>query len=114
MTRRNIYQGPTSCWALHERVSAPGSGIDERAARAILYLMEAELRRGWTYDHSCRRIKMTPALAKRRAIYLIALAKKHRGAAEAKRVAEIVYSWLEKHGLLPKKAKKKIVVYATT
>jgi len=113
MSRRNIYQGPNSCWAQYERVSAPGSGIDERAARAILYLMEAELRRGWTYDHSCRRIRMTPALAKKRAIYLIALAKRHRGAAEAKRVAEIVYSWLEKHGLLRGAAKRKVAAYVT-
>ena len=108
----NIYQGPTSCWAQHERVSAPGSGIDERAARAILYLMEAELRRGWTYDHSCRRIRMTPALARKRALYLIALAKKHRGAAEARRVAEIVYQWLERHGLL-KTARRKATAYVS-
>jgi len=113
MPKRNIYQGPNSCWAQHERVSAPGSGIDERAARAILYLMEAELRRGWTYDHSCRRIKMTPALARRRAIYLIALAKKHRGAAEARRVAELVYSWLEKHKLLSGAAKRKVAAYVS-
>ncbi len=114
MSRRNIYQGPTSCWAQLERVSAPGSGIDERAARAILYLMEAELRRGWTYDQSCRRIKMTPALAKKRAIYLIALAKRHYGAAEARRVAEIVYAWLEKHGLLSKSARRKAMAYVST
>jgi hypothetical protein len=53
---------------------------------------------------------MTPALAKKRALYLIALAKRHRGAAEAKRVAEIVYDWLEKHGLL--KSKRKVAAYA--
>jgi hypothetical protein len=109
----NIYQGPNSCWARHERVSAPGSGIDERAARAVLYLIETELRRGWTFDHSCRRIKMTPALAKKRALYLIALAKKHRGAAEARRVAEIVYSWLERHKLLSGAVKRKVAAYVT-
>ena len=113
MSKRNIYQGPTSCWAQHERVSAPGSGIDERAARAILYLMEAELRRGWTYDHSCRRIKMTPTLAKKRAIYLIALAKRHYGAAAARRVAEIVYDWLKRHGLLSGAAKRKVAAYVS-
>jgi hypothetical protein len=112
MSRRNIYQGPTSCWAQHERVSAPGSGIDERAARAILYLMEAELRRGWTYDHMCRRIRMTPGLARRRALYLIALAKRHRGAAEAQRVAEIVKTWLERQGL--KSSRRKAAAYAAT
>jgi hypothetical protein len=75
--------------------------------------MEAELRRGWTYDHSCRRIKMTPTLAKRRAIYLIALAKKHRGAAEARRVAEIVYGWLERHKLLSGAVKRKVAAYVS-
>ena len=109
----NIYQGPTSCWARNERVSAPGSGIDERAARSILYLIEAELRRGWTYDHSCRRIKMTPALAKKRAVYLIALARKHRGAAEARRVAELVYSWLERHRLLSGAVRRKVAAYVS-
>ena len=78
-----------------------------------MYLMEAELRRGWTYDHSCRRIKMTPALAKKRAIYLIALAKRHYGAEEARRVAEIVYSWLEKHRLLSGAVKRKIAAYVS-
>jgi len=113
MSRRNIYQGPTSCWAQHERVSAPGSGIDERAARAILYLMETELRRGWTFDHTCRRVKMTPELARKRALYLIALAKKHRGAAEARRVAEIVYTWLEKHRLLSGAVRRRVAAYVS-
>ena len=113
MSKRNIYQGPQSCWARHEKIYVPGSGIDERAARGILALIEKELRRGFTYDHSCRRIKMTPALAKKRAVYLIALAKKHSGAAEARRVAEIVYDWLERRGLLSNTAKRKIAAYAT-
>jgi len=112
MSKRNIYQGPQSCWARHEKIYVPGSGIDERAARGILSLIEKELRRGFTYDHSCRRIKMTPNLAKRRAIYLIALAKKHRGAAEARRVAEIVYNWLEKHRLSGS-AKRKVAAYVS-
>jgi len=111
MSKRNIYQGEGSCWARHEHVYVPGSGIDAKSARGILALIERELRRGFTYDHSCRRIRMTPALARKRAVYLIALAKKHRGAAEARRVAEIVYGWLERHGLLKR---KKAAVYATT
>jgi len=109
----NIYQGENSCWARHENVYVPGSGIDARSARGILSLMERELRRGWTYNHSCRRVKMTPTLAKKRAIYLIALAKKHRGAAEARRVAEIVYTWLEKHRLLSGAVRRKIAAYVT-
>ena len=113
MSKRNIYQGEDSCWARHERVYVPGSGIDTKSARGILALIEKELRRGFTYDHSCRRIRMTPALAKKRAIYLIALAKRHRGATEAKRVAEIVYSWLEKHRLLSGAVKRKVAAYVS-
>jgi len=109
----NIYQGSRSCWARHENAYVPGLGIDVRSARGILSLMDIELRRGWTYDRSCRRIRMTPALAKKRALYLIALAHKHRGAAEAKRVAEIVYSWLEKRKLLSGAVKRKIAAYVS-
>jgi len=109
----NIYQGEGSCWARHENAYAPGSGIDARSARGILSLIEKELRRGWTYDHSCRRIRMTPALAKKRAVYLIALARKHRGAAEARRVAELVYSWLERHRLLSGAVRRKVAAYVS-
>ncbi len=109
----NIYEGPNSCWAKNERVYAPGDGVDAKSARGILALIDKELRRGWTYDHSCRRIRMTPALAKKRAVYLIALAKKHKGAAEARRVAEIVYAWLERRRLLSATVKRKIAAYVT-
>jgi phage gp16-like protein len=110
----NIYQGENSCWAKHERVYVPGSGVDAKAARGILSLIEKELKRGWTYDKpSCRRIRMTPALAKRRAVYLIALAKRHYGDAEARRVAEIVYRWLERHRLLSGAVRRRIAAYVT-
>jgi len=110
----NIYQGEGSCWARHEGVYVPGSGVDAKSARGILALMEKELRRGWTYDRpSCRRVRMTPALAKRRVIYLIALARRHRGVAEARRVAEIVYNWLEKHKLLSGAVKRRVAAYVS-
>jgi hypothetical protein len=108
----NIYQGENSCWGRHERIYVSGRGVDAHAARGILSLIERELRRGWTYDKpSCRRVRMTPNLAKKRAIYLIALAKKHRGAAEARRVAEIVYKWLERHRFLSGSVKRRIAAY---
>jgi hypothetical protein len=106
----NIYQGPNSCWARREKIYVPGSGIDARSAEGVLSLIEKELRRGWTYDRSCRRIKMTPALARKRALYMIALARKHRGASEARRVAEVVHAWLEKRGLL---SRRKVAAYAS-
>jgi hypothetical protein len=110
--KRNIYQGPESCWAQREHVYVPGSGINAKSAEGILALMDKELRRGWTYDHNCRRVKMTPELARRRAWYLVALAEKHSGKEEAKKVAEIVDEWLERRGLM-KKAKKKAAVYVS-
>jgi len=109
----NIYMGENSCWARNERVYVPGDGVDAKSARGILTLISKELQRGWTYDHSCRKIKMTPALAKKRAVYLIALARKHKGAAEAKRVAEVVYGWLERHKLLSGAVKRKIAAYVS-
>ncbi len=110
----NIYQGEKSCWGRFERIYVPGSGIDARAASGILALMDKELRRGWTYDkRGCRRVRMTPELARKRALYLIALARKHSGAAEARRVAELVYSWLERHGLLSKSARRKVAAYVS-
>jgi hypothetical protein len=42
---------------------------------------------------------MTPRLAARRAVYMIALARKHHGATEAKRVERVVREWLRKRGL---------------
>jgi hypothetical protein len=98
---RNIYVGPSSCWGRAERVHVPArDGVDAAAASGILSLLDIELRRGWTFDHSCRRVPMTPELARRRALYLIALARKHRGPGEARRVAWLVHRWLRERGLL--------------
>jgi len=75
--RVNIYQGPHSCYARHEGVYIPGSGVSARTVDKFIAYILRDLVRGWTYDHSCRKIRMTPALARKRLIYLIALAKKH-------------------------------------
>jgi hypothetical protein len=44
---------------------------------------------------------------------LIALAKRHRGSAEARRVAEIVYDWLERRRLLSGAVKRKVAAYVS-
>ncbi len=109
----NIYMGEGSCWGRIEHVYVPGDGVDAKSARGILSLIDRELKRGWTYDHSCHRIKMTPSLAKKRAVYLIALAKKQHGSAEARRVAEVVYDWLERRRLLSGAVKRKVAAYVS-
>ncbi len=70
-----------------------------QTARCILNMIDKELRSGWTYDQRGRRIKMTPRLAAKRAVYMIALARKHHGREEARRVAELVRGWLRRKGL---------------
>ena len=78
----NIYQGPRSCYARHEGMYAPGRGINLVSAPAILWMLLRDLRRGYTYNHSCKKIRMTERLFERRARYLIPLCRKHnRGTA---------------------------------
>ena len=55
----------------------PGVGINEKTAAGIAALLLRDLKRGYTYDHSCRKIRMTYRLFVRRLNYLIALARKH-------------------------------------
>jgi hypothetical protein len=94
-----IYTGPKSAYGRKHGVYCPGPGVNVKTARCILNMIDRELKSGWTYDHGGRRIKMTPRLAAKRANYLIALAKKHHGREEARRVAEVVRNWLAKRGL---------------
>ncbi len=70
-----------------------------RTAKCILRMIERELQSGWTYDQKGWRIRMTPRLAAKRAVYMIALARKHHGREEARRVAELVRGWLRRRGL---------------
>jgi len=77
MERRNIYQGPHSCYALREGIYIPGSGVSARTVDKFIHFILRDLARGWTYDHSCQRIRMPPALARKRLLYLIALARRH-------------------------------------
>ena len=94
-----IYTGPNSVYARRHGVYCPGPGVNVKTARCILNMIDRELRRGWTYDQRGRRIKMTPKLAARRAVYMIALARKHHGREEARRVEELVREWLRRRGL---------------
>lgn len=77
--KKNIYAGPSSCYCIHERLGCDVAGVTPQNYVWYLAQIERDLRRGWTYDHACNRIQMTPELARARAIYLIALMKKHVG-----------------------------------
>lgn len=91
----NIYLGENSWRAQHGETYCRGRGVNAATAGCILRLITQELRRGWTYDkRTGERIKMTPRLALKRARYLITLARRHYGAEEARRVAQLVKRFL--------------------
>jgi hypothetical protein len=94
-----IYTGPNSVYARKHGVYCPGPGVNVRTARCILNFIDRELKTGWTYDQRGRRIRMTPKLAVKRAIFMIFLAGKHYGREEAKRVEKLVRRWLAERGL---------------
>ena len=96
MIRRNIYEGPSSCYAIREGTYVRGHGVNRRTAEEILRFLLRDLQRGWTYNHQCQRIPMTWDLFVRRARYLIALARKHYGPAEAAVVARLVNEYIKK------------------
>ena len=76
-----MYQGADSCYALNEqlyvhRIRHRGIGTLREAA-GIRYLIVRDCRRGWSYDHRCRRIRLTRSLFERRALFLTLLAERH-------------------------------------
>ncbi|MFZ8810095.1 MAG: hypothetical protein ACO2PN_18575 [Pyrobaculum sp.] len=75
----NIYQGRDSCYAKKEHVHVIGSKVTPSNMRTFAKLILRDLKRGFTYDHSCKRIKMIKKLAIRRLVYLKALCVKHTG-----------------------------------
>jgi len=79
----NIYQGRDSCYAKKEGVYVTGTRVTLRNMKTFARLIQRDLRRGFTYDHSCRKIKMTKRLAIQRLVYLKALCIKHTGDEEA-------------------------------
>jgi hypothetical protein len=109
----NIYQGRDSCYAKKERTYITGSRVTPRNMKTFARLIQRDLRRGWTYDHSCRKIKMTKSLAIKRLAYLKALCVKHTGKEEAcdrayeRDVAPVVLRLQGKKIVKPKKTSKK-------
>jgi len=79
----NIYQGRQSCYARKEGVYITGSKVTPRNMKTFAKFILRDLKRGFTYDHSCRKIKMTKRLAIQRLVYLKALCIKHTGDGEA-------------------------------
>jgi hypothetical protein len=79
----NIYQGRDSCYGRKEGTYITGSKVTPSNMKTFVRFILRDLKRGWTYNESCRRIKMSRKLATRRLIYLKALCIKHTGKEEA-------------------------------
>lgn len=78
MGRKNIYQGPSSCYARNEGVWVPGSGVLPEYLPSFIALIVRDMARGYTYDEeTCEPKRVDPSHLINRLQYLIALAKKH-------------------------------------
>jgi len=109
----NIYQGRQSCYAKKEDVYITGSRVTPSNMKTFAKFIHRDYKRGWTYDHSCKKIKMTKRLATQRLTYLKALCVKHTGDDEAcdkayeRDVAPVVLKLSGKKIVKPKKTSKK-------
>jgi hypothetical protein len=109
----NIYQGHDSCYARKEHKYITGSKVTPSNMKTFVRFILRDLRRGWTYNESCRKIKMTKKLAIKRLAYLKALCTKHTGKEEAcdkayeRDVAPAVLKLSGKKIVKPKKRSKK-------
>jgi len=109
--RRSIYSGARSCYAEKEGVYVESGAMDLAKAAAHLYLHMLDLERGYTYDHDCARVKMTPELFEARSKYLVKLCKE-QGGRDCDEIEKLVDYVLKNFELPPwamELAKKKLV-----
>ncbi|MEZ0319400.1 MAG: hypothetical protein ABWK05_05345 [Pyrobaculum sp.] len=111
MEGRSIYSGARSCYAVNEGVYVEPGPMDLAKAAAHLYLHMKDFERGFTYDHDCRKVKMTPELFEARSKFLAKLCRE-QGGRDCDKVEELV-SHVLKSFELPQwaleLAKKKLV-----
>ena len=115
--RHPIYQGRNSCYAIKEgvyvkRIEMPGIDTISEAV-GIAYLILRDYRRGWTYDHECRKQPMDSELFKKRLRYIATLAKRHGATkSELRRIKKII-RYVAEYKRLPRELlsrAKKIIV----
>jgi hypothetical protein len=101
LSRKNIYQGPSSCYGRNEGVWVPGSGVTPETLPSFIALIIRDIARGETYDEeTCEPIKADVSRMVGRLHYLIALSKKH-GGETAKEFTEEALEKLYKEFKLP-------------
>ena len=100
MERRSIYSGVQSCYAIMEEMYVEGGRMDLAKAAAHLHLHMRDLERGFTYDHGCRRVKMTPELFEARSKFLVKLCRE-QGGSDCDEVERLVDYVLKRFELPP-------------
>lgn len=84
--------------------------MDLEKAAAHLYLHMKDLERGYTYDHACKKVKMTPELFEARSKFLVKLCKEQSGS-QCEEIERLVYYVIKNFELPPwalEAARKKI------
>lgn len=111
MEGRSIYSGPRSCYAILEGMYVEGGVMDLAKAAAHLSLHMRDLERGYTYDHQCRKIPMTPELFEARSKFLVKLCREQGGrdCGEIERLVEHVLRHFELPQWALELARKKVV-----
>ncbi|MEL9991044.1 MAG: hypothetical protein QXP98_09395 [Thermoproteus sp.] len=104
MKESSIYSGIRSCYAKKDGVYVEPGPMDLAKAAAHLYLHLADLKRGYTYDHECRKVPMGLDLFEARSKYLVEICRK-QGGRDCDEVEELVAEVL-RHGQLPKWAEE--------
>ena len=101
-----VYQGRNSCYARKEgiyvrRIARPG--VDTVAeAVALAHMCVRDYRRGWTYEQgTCRKIKMSLTLFKKRVRFILRLAKLHGASKHEINVIEKLVKYVLKYKKLP-------------
>lgn len=96
----NIYMGRDSCYARREGMYISSGPINFEKAVTHLYLHLRDLKRGYTYDHECKKVAMDYKLFEARSKYLIKLCREHiKDEDECEKVEEIVNYVLRKRDL---------------
>ncbi len=108
-----VYQGRDSCMARREgwyikRIGHPGVDTISEAA-ALAWAVLRDYRRGYTYEQgSCRKIRMTWKLAKKRLRFIIRLARIHGATDRELVVIKRIVNHAIKRRKLPAKYKQRV------
>lgn len=101
-----VYQGRNSCMWVREGICVRrirGRGVDTLdEAVALAYMVLRDYKRGWTYEQgSCRKIRMTESLLRKRIRFIYFLARRHGAPREQLKLIERMLKYILRHKRMP-------------